>query len=399
MSSEIQTIKEREAQIISDVQDATGQLLPPLAISSDRIWAIVFAAMGNVFDKATIKALKNALPSTTTMEDILSEFSDYADTERTQSTFARLNVTGTGTAGETIVGGLSGVNYVSADGQKFYFESSFVVPSDGNISETITAMIPGPQANLSSGELSITAQNANISSTLTIDETDPFYSEGTDIQEFENWRDEVMRVCRRPVLSDNYSYYNATAQKTPGANVVAGYAYVGKPGQVNLYIRTDSDDGTASTEQIEMVQEYFDGTYDGEVRLPAGMEGNIPDSATIKRFNVYSVTVKEFWIKILTLLPNDDETKQKIADDQDLFFKSREPYIKGVSAEDVSVVSVSKLTARIANMVETIGAKNFDSVQLSLDGSSFSSISSYSLREGEIAWIDSNLDNGKIQFL
>lgn len=396
MSIENQTVKEKEAQIISDLQNETGQQVPPLAIAWDRIWAIVIAALQVIFDKAIKKAFRNVLLSKTTDDDVLNEFSSWTDSPRGQPTQARISVAATGVPGATIIGGPSQNIYVTEDGQKLYFEETFTFPTSGENSVTMLAMIPGPQANISSGFVYAVAQNPNLNDTLEIT---GLQTPGVDIEDREDWRTEMMRVAQRPVLSDNYSYYYSVARQVPGRQIIAGYPYVERPGQMSLFIRTTSDYGEATQDQIDDTVKWFDGTTDGTVRLQAGQEGNIPDSATEKRFNVFSVAVVKFRIRVFNLQPLNDTNKQKIADDLGLFLKSRSPYIKGVSTDDFSIINISNLSTRIQNKIDIAGMTSFSAVKLSIDGSTFFSISEYALGKGQISYVNTDLTAGKIEFL
>jgi uncharacterized phage protein gp47/JayE len=234
------------------------------------------------------------------------------------------------------------------------------------VDQNITAYIAGAQANIAVGELSITAQNADISSTLTIVS---IVNPGEDEESFDSYKQETQRAARRPVMSDNYSYYWATTREVDDA--FGGYPYVGKPGTLDIYVQAIAPAIPAPGDK------YFDGTTDGVVRYPPDFDGFLPDNATVPRFNVYGVSETAFECRVYGLSPDTTENREDIDAAIEAYFAERAPYVKGTDA----------LRAVIQNVVEANDMDGFGGVEFSLAASWVPITGNYSLGKGELATV------------
>jgi len=381
MSLEVQSIREKEDQIIADIDNETGQTTPDLEISWNRIFARSIAGLSKLFDLLVVNAIRDVFLSSTQNLNRLQEWAGWTKTVRKPATSAILNVTGTGVPGSVITGGLSGVYFVSDEGKKYYFLSDYTIPASGIADTQLKALIAGASGNIFTGKLSITAQNANISDTLTIKNSDPLNHAGTDQESIESWRSEMQRVAQRPVTSDNFSFYYSTARQVP--DILAGYPYTKLPGQLTLFIRTNSTDGTATTSQKKRVWQYFRGEIDGIVRLPVDLLGYVPDDATKYRFWVGSVYVVNFHCDVQALTPLTDSNKEAVDNAIKSYFKSLEPYIKGVSNSNNGQVQRQALRAVIQATIETIEADSYHDVIIT-NLATGATVDSYYLNEAQI---------------
>lgn len=377
MPVEFKTIQEKEAEIVGDVETATGQTVPTEEIAFDRLQARSIAGMSKLNDMGIVTAQRDVFLSTTEDDTILEEYANYTDTPRSPSTQAVLNVWGYGTPSAVIPGGVSGTQYVSDSGKKFYFLDDYTVPATGFIYIQLTALEPGPDSNISEGELSITAQNSDINDTLTIDSISV---SGTDEETREQWRTEMQRVTKKPVIADNGSYYYRTARERP--NIIAGYAYVNDPGNMELYIESDSTNGEPNANQVYDMDQYFRGNLDGVVRLQPRLEMNMPDGYT-PRFAVRSSLRSNFVVTINGLSPNNTATQEAITAALDDWFATRKPYVKGTSVENTGTITVNAIGAVIQSTIESISADQYGSVSFTVSGTSYTS---YPLGRGERAY-------------
>jgi hypothetical protein len=389
----IRSVEEREEQIIADLQSESGQVVPAIEESWDRFWARVQAGMAKIVDLAVNRAAKNILPSKTQSEPVLEEFAGWAESPRGEEVQTILNVLGTGITGEIIGGGISGVQYVYQDGQKFYFEDDFTIPSD-SFETQVTAFRAGAAGNLRRGELLITGQNANISSVLTIKEADPIAREGRDEQLFESWRVDVNRGLQQPVLPDNYSFFYKTTKGTPGGEFSAGYAYTGRPGQLKLYGRTKEGNGVPDAPQLQALEDWYDGTTDNVVRIPPHYADFLPDDPTVKRFLVLACSNTGFRVRVTGMSPNNPETQALVGQDIVDWFADREPYVKGQSVTNKGTLTSKALESIVQDRVESGDIQKFTAAEFSKDGATFIPIAEYPLGEGEL----SSTDTSKIEW-
>lgn len=387
MPLEIRSIEQREAQIIADVQSETGQTIPPIQESWDRLWARVNAGMSKIIELAINRGARNILPSKTQSEEVLQVYSGWANTPRGDAVKTILNVVGTGVVGETISGGPSGVSYVSEIGQKYHFEDDYEI-TESPFNTEVVAYLAGADANLLKGDLAITAQDPNIGGELAVYEPSPLSREGREIELFEAWRANTDQGLKRPQLPDNYSFFNTTARNTPGGEIAAGYAYVQRPGQLRVFVEARGDDRVPTPEQVQSVYDWFDGTTDGVVRIPPRYVGFLPDEPTTPRFAVVAITSTAFSVRVTGMTPNTDVTQGLVGGDISNWFDDRRPYLRGVSVYNLGLIDVKALTSLVQSRIDSGDIQDFTAIEYSLDGATFVPIDKYFLGEGELSETD-----------
>lgn len=375
-SLQFKSIAEKEAEIIADIESKTGQSIPTGDVQFDRINARSISGMSKETEMSIVVAARDVFLSKTQDDDVLNEYALYTKTTKKTETPAKLNITAVGTPFATIVGGISGTTYISEFGLKYYFESDFVVPAGGNISQIITCMTPGIDGNLSSGTLSITAQSSDISDTATIASISV---EGTQGDTREQFRSAIIKQAQRPPIPDTASYYNYQARRRP--NVVAAYMYADKPGQVTIYIETDSSDGIATPAQCVDMLAWFKGDIDGIPKLNPGLMGVLPDGAT-ERFAVLPSARTNFNVSISGVTGGGANINTVLTTAVQDWFKLRKPYIKGVSIENTGIIDRNGIRALVQGELSNAGSGVFDDVTFSLT-SGGGNITSYALGRGE----------------
>lgn len=388
MPLELQTIEEKKEQIERDIEAAAGQTLPQTGIWFTTIWATVIAGLSKIFDLLVVKAFRDVFLSTCRDVVILTDnWGRWTKTPRAVAGSAVLNVIGTGTAGQTLPGGISGRQFVHSSGVKFYLTDNVLIPTGGAISTTVRAFLPGIDGNIPSGEIFVTQSDPNLDGgKLTITS---IATAGTPDESIELWVSNIQRVLRRPVLADNYSYYYDVSRQ---AGMAAGYAYVDDPGTMEVYVEsTDTDAyGVPTDDEITAVDEFFrgeadedgDGNPDNNVRLPPDLLKFRPDGVT-PRFTVKKSEYTEFYVIVSGVA--DTGLRTEIDSDVQNYFPGRKPYVKGVSSYDTGTLTQNDLRAIVQGAIDTAGGGTYDEVTLYLsDGTA---VGSYSLGRGERARI------------
>jgi hypothetical protein len=192
----------------------------------------------------------------------------------------------------------------------------------------------------------------------------------------------MQRVAKKPVISDNGSYYYSTARQRP--NIVAGYPYAGLPGQMELFIKSDDDDvnGVPTAAQLQDMQDYFFGDLDGITRVPLDLLNYVPNDATTRRFLVKAITPTDFYIQILGLSPSNADNQTAITAAIEDYFKTRAPYIKGVNVENNGNINENALNSVVQGEIEIIGADKYSSLKIFRTSDDLQ-FTEYSLGKGE----------------
>jgi hypothetical protein len=145
-------------------------------------------------------------------------------------------------------------------------------------------------------------------------------SAGEDAETERSYRKRVLDKRRRPPQGGAHADYFHWALENQG--IVAAYPYNSYPGRIDVYIEASeassgSADGIPTVGQIAAVQTYID----QPTRKPAN------DGVTVK-----AITRTGFEVTVNGLVvENESVVRTRIAEALDQHFRTREPYIEGLS--------------------------------------------------------------------
>lgn len=232
----------------------------------------------------------------------------------------------------------------------------------------------GAIGNLSAGDvISFVSPYPNVATDCTVVSQTV---QGADAQDPDDYRAKVLRRCQARPQGGAYADYRAWAEGVAG--IVHAYPYAASlPGYVDVYIEADaassgSADGIPTSAQITAVADAIEVDDAGDAkRRPVGA------AVTVR-----AITRSPFDVTVVGLNPSTADSQQLIISGLDEFFRSREPYIKGLSVlprED----SITR--AGVSGVVDAIVSANGLSANDILVGSG----SLYVLAPGEKAKLGS----------
>jgi len=160
--------------------------------------------------------------------DYLVRWATIWGINRNEATYARLNITITGTTGGVVP---IGTVFQRTDGTLYETEAEVTAPAAGTIAAVIVAQEPGTGPNLSNGSIvSMTSPIAGVESDATVDST---ATEGEDQETVEDLRVRLLERIQSPPSGGKVSDYIAFAKTVTGVTrvwVLPGYLGEGTVG-------------------------------------------------------------------------------------------------------------------------------------------------------------------------
>lgn len=177
-------------------------------------------------------------------------------------------------------------------------------------------------------------------------------SAGTDAETERAYRKRVLDKRRRPPQGGSYADYFHWAIQTSG--IVTAYPYNASPGSIAVYVEatpesSGSPDGIPTSGQLAAVRAYIN----DPARKP------INDLVF-----VYPITRQAFDVTVNGLIVEDQSTVEtRIAEALDQHFRSREPYIEGISTPPRSdLITQPTVAAVVMDIVQAYSGYVFSIV-------------------------------------
>jgi uncharacterized phage protein gp47/JayE len=171
---------------------------------------------------------------------------------------------------------------------------------------------------------------------------------GANAENIENYRQRVMDRWQKPPRGGAYSDYELWGEETEG--IINVYPYTSDcPGQVDVYVEatpesSGNEDGFPTLAQLQAVLDSIN--YDSN-----GLASRRPANCLV---NTFSITRVQFDIRVVGLVvENVSEVRESIESSLLEYFKSREPFIEGLSIpprdDRITRVSISGIINDIVN--------------------------------------------------
>jgi len=171
---------------------------------------------------------------------------------------------------------------------------------------------------------------------------------GANAENIENYRQRISDRWQKPPRGGAYSDYEIWGEETEG--IINVYPYTSDcPGQVDVYVEatpesSGNENGFPTPSQLLAVLDSIN--YDSN-----GLASRRPANCLV---NAFSITRVEFDIRVVGLVvENVSEVRESIESSILEYFKSREPYIEGLSIpsrnDRITRVSISGIINDIVN--------------------------------------------------
>jgi uncharacterized phage protein gp47/JayE len=287
-----------------------------------------------------------------------------------------------------VIGGslAGGTQLLNASTGIVYQTTAAVLLDASTISVTVRAISDqtggdgaGTQGNLEPGQiLQFASPPASVARNATVTGT---AVEGADAELEDVYRERVKVRFRRRPQGGAYADYQAWGTEVAGVRAI--YPYTGDPGEVDVYVEAvEGVDGIPSGALLTAVEQSIQ--YDpAEFPTPTGLANRRPVSAFV---NVLPITRTGFDVELAGLEVNGevdlDAVTTSITEGLDEFFRSRAPFIVGLSAMPRQDRVTQGAVAGVVNEIADANGASVSNVFLRLSGVL---ITQYTLGRGETA--------------
>lgn len=376
----IPTIAELYAQILSDLQTEYGVTVSPFGKSMLRAIAVVQAARLKLIYLLLGLVQKNIAPDTADPASeggTLDRFGDiYLDRPPFAATQGVYTVSVTGTAASVIPASSTWLSDDSSlsPGLLFVLDEAYTMPgTSGSI--TLRALTAGTTSKLAVGNTLTATQpitGVNAAATVTAEDTAP-----TDAETTEQYREKILEAIRLLPQGGAAVDYRLWG-KTNIAGVANIYPYVksGVSNEINLYIEANTSDST-----------------DGKGTPTPTIITNVTNAVeavrpmTVFQVHYLAVTIKEVSINIAGSTFTTDQKALILTAMREALAEVR-PYIAGADA--VADRNDTFGTNNVVNVIlNTIPGSTFGAVTLYIPDSPPTSVGSYNFSNGEVPWLSS----------
>lgn len=390
MSLTTPSIRDISDNIVAQLEAALGQSIPWLPKSFSRVLAKALAGVFILVYKYAGFMFLQQFVRTATMDEtvingqarrpLLEWGRQIGVSDPTAATNAQLvveitveNQTGTLSANSQLVGPDNGVTYITLAAVTLDAATKQVTVRA--VSDQTGGGGAGSIGNLDAGAtLSFANPIANVARTAVVVSQSVT---GADAEEVEAYRQRVLDRFQKRPQGGAYSDYEQWAEETPG--VLNAYPYTSvSPGQVDVYIEataasSGSADGIPTAAQLQAALDniYYDS---------AGTARRRPANALP---NTFPITRTGFDVAVPGLMVDDlAGVRTQIEDALDEYFRSREPFIPGLSVPPrKDRITNSAVAGVVEDIVSAVGGI-FTGVVLSQSGVT---LTVYTLGEGEKA--------------
>lgn len=275
---------------------------------------------------------------------------------------------------ETVGGTLAaGAQLRNAQTGVLYISRAAVLLTSPVIPVNVRATTGGTAGNLPDGaELRFVNPLEGVAPVATVTAT---VVTGADAEPLEDYRQRIVDRFQRRPQGGAYADYAEWGADVPGVRQV--FPYTGLPGRVSIYVESATEPDRVPTQaQLDAVLEAINFDQDGLAsRRPANA---FPD--------VFPVEVTPFTVTVTGLdVPSPAETQADIDAALESYFRSREPFIPGLS---IPPRQDRVVTSTVSSLVEQIAADAggiVSGVSVAEDGFP---VTVYVLGEGELADVE-----------
>lgn len=352
--------------MIANIESRLGQTIPLLAKAVFRVFCTAVAGVFSTLYKYGSFNFLQMFPQRAE-KDSLVRWGDLVDIIRSPAEATRIEVQCTGTDGQEILTSSKLINNLNG--------STYLVDNDATISGgvatvTMVAVNAGSLGNIeNNGVLSFVTPLPGIDNKATVTDT---LDVGLNAEDLEIYRGRVVDRFRKVPQGGAFVDYQLWA--TEIASIVNAYPYAGEiEGTVQVFIESSVEtDGIPTATEISDVEDSI----------------NLPNRRPVTA-EVFVLPIDRigFTVTVFGLIPDTTEARDGIEQFLTDFFLTREPFIQGLSDENISLIAQTEVI-QIVSLAVQIETAGFTSAVFEVTGTGDTQIR-YNLGQGEKAKLDS----------
>ena len=361
----LQSLSDYRNQILTDIENSTNQLTPPVNIAYNRIIANALSGMALLNKMHNIDQRKECFPQTASEDVGLPLWGELTSRPRNPAISAAMVVTVTGVNG-TVVGTFGqGPVWKGSDGNTYDTTIGGTI-TGGQVNITIKARVQGEQGTLSVGSF------VSLTQTLTgVDESaivDSITTAGQEQEAINSWRIAIIQITAYPPNIGTSSWFFTKSSSVDGVTRVFPYSDPTLPGRVEIFVAADGNvDGLPTPAQLTAIELLFTDAPNDIMWA----SGTLPDLQ--KRIEALASPIDDYDVVITDGSPTLSQTlRDKIETAINNYFLTRSPYIRGLSVEDYGVIEKVAVIAVAQNVIEAQSTDDgrFADIDIVKDGGS-----------------------------
>lgn len=384
------TLTELYNSVLNDLQSELGVTIPVFGKNFLRVFAAVQAGKLKLIYLSIAFVQRNVFPDLADSESVGGTLERFGriklGRERFSATSGVYTIELNGIDGSTIpAGSLFKSNDDSASPSKIFQSVALGTVSSGVVTVQVQALEGGLDSRL--------AVNDNITSVsplLNIDDVAVVISEDTiplDQESIENYRTAILNSFRLEPQGGSGTDYRLWSADAQGVQEVYPYAKSGGVNEVDVYVEAtiaDSVDGKGTPSAALLVDVEDVINFDPDTTQLLNQRGRRPLTAIL---DVLPISPKDVIITINNPTNIDQDDENNIESALSTYVNGIRPFVGSADlAENQNdVISLNGVITAISNVL-TAG-KNFDSVDITVDGNAVTSSLQFTL--GDIPFFDS----------
>ncbi|MCK5600647.1 baseplate J/gp47 family protein [Candidatus Pacearchaeota archaeon] len=366
MPVEIKSLTTNTSTIKTDIESKTNQNTPAVPVSYNNAISAAVAGMALTGQLHNIDQRKETNPATASEEVGLPLWAELTNRYRAPGDRAELQVLVTGEDGSAIGTGSTGPVYQGPNGRLYDVKTGGTIGSvtPGQLSIEIIDRQSGEDGTLQTDtivKLTETIPGVDQDATVTA-----INVEGSEQESVESWRSAIIHIVAFPPNIGTSAWFYEESLKVPGITRIYPYVDEDFPGRVIIYAVDDSKvDGQPSASQLTAIEDIYK-VAGFDVMWATGTLPNLE-----KRIEALVSPIELYYVTITEGAPALSETmKAAIETSINEYFKTRNPYINGLSLSDVGVVEKAAILTTAQNTIDAeVGdTGRIDDLTLQKDG-------------------------------
>lgn len=340
----VKSIQENRQNSLTDIESKTNQNTPAVDVAYNRILANAQAGLATLCQIHNVDQRKECFPQTATEFVGLPFWAQLVNRPRGKGTQAELQATVTGSDGVTVGSGSTGPRWIADNGINYSTKTGGLI-SGGQVSIAVLANQFGAEGTLQVGdEITLTTTIPGINSTAVISAINTV---GTEPESIESWRAAIIQLAAFPPNIGTSAWFFNETISVPG--ITRAYPYVSQiyPGRIELFcVADDNVDGIPTAPQLQAVEDHY---------LTAGK--NVMWSSYLlpnaeKRIEAFASLIDTYDVVITDGVPAlSASLKTKIEASINNYFKTRNPYILGLTPSNQGAVEEVEITTVAQNTI------------------------------------------------
>ena len=354
------SLRDTIAQIITNIEQATGQTTPSLPVAYNRVLANAMGAQ-SITNRIYFKDQRKEVFPQTSSEVGLTLWGELISRPRTPAIATQLEITVTSPIEGFVIGvGANGPRWLGSNGIVYSTVTAAAPIESGTALIIIKAVEGGAVGNLIVGaELNLVSAFGDLDTKATVTLVTTV---GEEIESIEVWRVAILDRLRTPDLSGTVAYFHFRALEVDGITDAFPYVSEDLPGAITIHAVAETNtNGTPTAQQLVDISAVFDTAFNNILWAT----GTLPGGTA--RLTVIASGLTEFNL-VTNGFPLNAKVIEAVNSAVTRYFDEKRPFISGLTLESDGFIDRHELVGIIADEAKIIDPSvEFASISLQLN--------------------------------